>query len=151
MNPSKSPASGQIPDGGTGHERLEHNSGREHNGGLDRAAVFLSGLCLLHCLAIPFALLLGPVLSQWLVSSETQTHWLLLALALPISMIALWRGYLRHHDMLTVMLGMVGLLLMFIGVAHLLGETWEITLTVIGVTALLVAHLRNMRSKHRHG
>lgn len=120
------------------------------NTGLDRIAVFLSGLCLLHCLALPFALLLGPLLGDWLQDSETQVHWLLLALALPVSAIALWRGFRKHHSALTLTLGLVGLLLMFIGVSHLIGERWEVILTVVGVSALLVAHIRNMTGKHSH-
>ena len=117
---------------------------------LDRAAVFLSSLCLLHCMAIPFALLLGPITSRWLTSNETPTHWILLALALPISVIALWRGFRRHHSRFTLVLGLLGLLLMFIGVSHLLGESWEIALTVVGVIALLIAHVRNMLGGHSH-
>lgn len=120
------------------------------NTGLDRIAVFLSSLCLLHCLALPFALLLGPLLGDWLQSSETQVHWLLLALALPVSAIALWRGFLKHHSQLTLGLGSIGLLLMFVGVSHLIGEQWEVILTVTGVSALLVAHVRNMMGKHSH-
>ncbi len=134
MNSAKSPPDGARPDGT-----------------LDRAAVFLSGLCLLHCLAVPFALLLGSFLGEWLINSETRVHWLLLGLALPISAVALWRGYLRHHSALTVALGCGGLLLMLLGVAHLFGESWEIPLTLVGVTALLFAHIRNMRSGHMHG
>lgn len=118
--------------------------------GLDRTAVFLSGLCLLHCMAIPFALLLGPLLGPWLVNTESSVHWALLALAAPISAAALWRGLKRHHSRLTVALGGAGLLLMLLGVSHLFGETWEVLLTVVGVGLLLVAHVRNMLGSHHH-
>ena len=118
--------------------------------GLDRAAVLLSGLCLLHCLAVPFALVFGPLIGQWLTNSETEVHWLLLALAVPISAVALLRGYKRHHSPLTVTMGALGLLLMFIGVSHVIGEDWEVILTVVGVSGLLAAHVRNMLGVHRH-
>ena len=72
---------------------------------LDKAAVFLSGLCLLHCLAVPASLLLGPLLGNWLESTETEVHWILLGLALPISVLALQRGYKRHHKVATLWLG----------------------------------------------
>jgi hypothetical protein len=117
---------------------------------LDRVAVFLSGLCLLHCLAIPFAVLLGPLLSGWLNHSETRVHWALLLLAIPISALALWRGYQRHSSALTLMMGAIGLTLMFVAVTHWFGEQMEIALTVIGVTLLMIAHIRNMRSGHQH-
>ncbi len=116
---------------------------------LDRVAIFLSSLCLLHCLAIPFALLLGPVLGHWLADTETSVHWILLALAIPISLVALWRGYKRHDNLSTLVLGCSGLALMFIGVSHLLGEAAEIALTVLGVLLLLAAHIRNLRA-HAH-
>ena len=119
--------------------------------GLDRAAVLLSGLCLVHCLAVPFAVVLGPLAGQWLMDSETQVHWILLTLALPISVVALARGYRRHHNSVTITLGAVGLTFMFVGVSHVIGEDWEIILTVIGVSSLLMAHVRNMLGVHRHG
>ena len=115
---------------------------------LDRGAVLLSSLCLLHCLTLPFALLFGQWLGAWLLQTESEVHWLLLALAVPISAVALLRGYRRHHSQITVALGAIGLTLMFAGVS--IGEDWEITLTVIGVSAVLVAHLRNMFGRHEH-
>ena len=117
---------------------------------LDKAAVFLSGLCLLHCLAVPASLLLGPLLGNWLESTETEVHWILLGLALPISVIALQRGYKRHHKVTTLWLGYGGLAIMLIGAAHVFGESWEMPLTVIGVIGLLVAHVRNLIGEHSH-
>lgn len=117
---------------------------------LDRVAVFLSSLCLVHCLAIPFAILLGPLLDSWLSTSETEVHWFLLFLAIPISALALWRGYRRHNSKITLSMGCIGLTFMFIAVMHWFGEQWEVALTVIGVTLLLVAHIRNMRGGHQH-
>jgi len=121
-----------------------------NSSGLDRAAVLLSGLCLVHCLAIPFALLLGPLFGHWLINSDTEVHWVLLAVAIPISALALWRGYVKHHNLLTITLGSGGLVFMFIGVSHIFGEEWETGLTVIGVCALLIAHVRNMLGTHAH-
>ena len=60
---------------------------------LDRWAIWLSGACLVHCLAISVAILLLPTLAGILVESETQVHWLFLAGAIPISAIALGSGY----------------------------------------------------------
>ena len=116
--------------------------------GLDRFAVFLSGLCLIHCLAVPFALVLGPLAGDWLIESETQVHWILLALASPISALALWRGYRNHHARTTLSLGCIGLVLMFFGVSHFIGEDWEVLLTATGVSALMIAHIRNILGNH---
>ena len=116
---------------------------------MDRFAIILSGLCLLHCLAVPFSILLGPVLAGWLDETETSVHWLLLALALPVSVYALLRGYRSHRSILTLCLGGVGLGLMLLGVLHLFGEEYEILLTAVGVIALLAAHIRNLLN-HEH-
>ena len=117
---------------------------------LDRGAIALSGLCLLHCLTLPFALLFGQWLGNWLLQTETEVHWLLLALAVPISAVALLRGYRRHHSQITVALGAAGLTLMFIGVSQIFGEDFEIAFTVTGVSAVLIAHLRNIFGQHEH-
>lgn len=130
----------------------EHNflaSSSDHTR-LDRAAIWLSGLCLIHCLAVPVAFLLAPSVSAWLDTTETQTHWLLFGLALPISAMALSRGYRRQANLMTVSLGSVGLLLMLLGVTHLFGHELEIFLTTVGVIMVMVAHLRNMHGRHDH-
>ena len=59
---------------------------------LDRAAMWLSGLCLVHCLALPFAMLLAPTLSHWVEATETTTHWILFGIAIPISLVAFVQG-----------------------------------------------------------
>jgi len=111
---------------------------------LDRTAMWLSGLCLVHCLALPLAVLMAPTFSAWLEATETTTHWLLFGFALPISAIALARGYQRLHSALTLALGGAGLVLMLLAVSHIFGSEMEVLLTVIGVSAVMYAHLRNM-------
>ncbi len=109
----------------------------------DRLAIVLSGLCLLHCLALPFAVLLGPALSAWLLGTETEVHWVLFALAVPVSLWALSRGYQSHAQVSTLILGISGLITMLLGVSHVFGHEAEVLLTVVGVTAVLIAHVRN--------
>ena len=91
----------------------------------------------------------GPV-DFWLDATETQTHWLLFGLAVPISGIALYRGYKRQPNQLTVSTGVIGLTLMLLAVLHLLGEAFEITLTTLGVVLVMVAHIRNLHAGHAH-
>jgi hypothetical protein len=122
---------------------------------LDRAAIVLSALCLVHCLAIPIALLLGATAGQWLVDTEAQVHWVLLALAVPLSAVALWRGYRKHGTPSILYIGWSGLALMFLGVSHLFAQglfadQFEIGITSVGVTLVLIAHVRNLLLGHRH-
>ena len=106
--------------------------------------MWLSGFCLAHCLSLPLAVLLAPVLSQWLEATETTVHWILFGIAIPISVVALLQGYRRLGSRRTLLLGGLGLLLMLLAVSHVLGREFEVVLTVIGVSAVLVAHLRNL-------
>ena len=111
---------------------------------LDRAAMWLSGLCLVHCLALPLAILLAPTLSHWVEATETTTHWILFGIAIPISLVAFVQGYRRLRSNLTLLLGGLGLLLMLVAVSHVFGRELEVVLTVVGVTAVMFAHLRNL-------
>ena len=81
---------------------------------------------------------------------ETQVHWVLLALAIPLSVFALWLGYKKHHTTSILYIGSAGLVLMFVGVSHILADELEIVLTALGVCLILVAHIRNLIKNHRH-
>lgn len=113
--------------------------------GTDRVAIGLSVLCMVHCVGVSFAAVMAPALGLLFVRTEHEVHWVLLGVAVPLSVIALWRGYRRHHRSGCVALGVVGLVLMTLGVSHLLARALETPLTLIGVTLLLVAHLQNLR------
>ncbi|MFW6093024.1 MAG: MerC domain-containing protein [Pseudomonadota bacterium] len=112
----------------------------------DRLAIALSALCLVHCLAIPLAVVVTPALAVALVGSETTLHVLLLAVALPVTVYALGHGYRIHGRRWCVALGGVGLALMTLGVSHLFGMAWEVPLTLAGVSLLTVAHVMNLRA-----
>ena len=69
---------------------------------------------------------------------------------MPISSVALYRGYQRQPNLLTVSTGVLGLVLMLLAVLHLLGEELEIVLTTLGVVLVMVAHIRNLHVGHDH-
>jgi hypothetical protein len=117
---------------------------------MDRVAVLLSGVCLLHCTAIPLAILVLPALGGLLLGSETLVHWVLLGVAVPTSALALWVGFSRYGNLRSVLLGASGLLLMFLGVSHLFGRDPEVPLTLVGVTLVACAHWLNIRRAAEH-
>ena len=117
---------------------------------MDRAAVLLSGVCLVHCLAVPLALLALPALGTVLLESETLVHWILLGVAVPISALALWVGYSRFGNLRSVGLGAAGLMVMFVGVSHVLGRDLEVALTLTGVALVAGAHWLNIRRATGH-
>ncbi|WMO14452.1 MerC domain-containing protein [Pseudoalteromonas piscicida] len=108
----------------------------------DKAAIGLSMLCLVHCLILPFLLFVLPPLAGLLALSDEAFHeWLLIAV-LPISVLALGFGYVRHKSGLVVGLGLMGCT--FLVLATILGEQRGETLfTVLGSMLISYAHLRN--------
>ena len=112
---------------------------------MDLAGLALSASCLVHCLALPIALVTAPALALWLGKTETAVHWLLFAIAAVVSGGALYMGFRRHGAALVVVVGVAGLLVMGVAAAHLFGTSLEATLTVIGASILALAHVVNLR------
>ena len=112
-------------------------------GVLDRLAIGLSGLCLVHCLAtsILFALLAsaGGLLLSPLV------HEIGLTLAIGIGIIALGRGVVEHGFMMPSAVGGLGLGVMT-GALTLPHGSTEIAYTVVGVAILALGHDLNRRA-----
>jgi len=108
-------------------------------------ALALSGLCLLHCLLLPFAVAVLPFLGQF---SDDHLHAELLVVVIPVSVIALYLGYRRHRHTGVVVMGLIGLVVLTVGgtIAHnLYGLVADRTLTVIGSVTLAITHYRNFR------
>jgi len=122
---------------------MDNSSGRPAV--LDQMALALSGLCLLHCLLLPFAVAILPFLGQF---SDDHLHAELLVVVIPVSAVALYLGYRRHSHSGVVVMGLIGLVVLTIGgtIAHnLYGLVADRTLTVIGSVTLAITHYRNFR------
>ncbi len=119
---------------------------------LDKLAVALSGLCLVHCLALPFAIALLPFLGQF---ADDHLHLQMLVVVIPVSVVALALGFRRHRHAGIVLAGAAGLIIITIGgtVAHNhFGIIADRALTIVGSLALAITHYRNFRlSKHVAG
>ncbi len=112
---------------------------------LDGAAVALSALCLVHCLALPLIVAGVPFLAQF---ADSHLHYQALILVIPLSVIALGIGYRRHRDPRIVAGGALGMLLLIIGatVAHSqLGLAADRIFTICGSLLLATAHWKNSR------
>ena len=119
------------------------------------AGIALSSACLVHCLALPLALLIAPALGGWLALPEW-LHAAILLLALPAALIAMTDGWRRHRLWTPPLLAAAGLGLLTLGLAA--HEGWlaaadpEIAnrlLTSVGAVSLAAAHLFNWRMQHR--
>jgi len=136
---------------------------------VDKTAISLSLLCLLHCLIVP---ILVPVL-PFLVSFEEASHFheIFAVLVLGIASFAFWRGFKIHGNTSILFFGVLGgctlsLALLLPGAEHLhVGHVHEAgahssefiewlglsispqsLLTSVGGVLLIVAHLFNIRA-----
>lgn len=130
--------------------------------GLDALAIVFSGLCLLHCLALPVLVAVLPLAASGVVADERFHQWLLLG-AVPTSVVALGWGWRRHRDRRVALMGAAGMIFMVlaaIGIAFgWVDANAERVLTIVGAVLLALAHVRNYRLRdhicdlshpHRH-
>lgn len=110
---------------------------------LDRAAIALSGLCLVHCLGS--AILVAAIASGGGALLGHGVHEVGLALALALGAAALGTGLGRHGDVAPVLVGGAGLLSMALALVlpHGLGE---MLCTMAGVSILAFGHHLNRRA-----
>lgn len=114
---------------------------------MDAVGLTGSAICLIHCLAGPLLLLLSPLLPS-IVFDDQLFHQSMLFFVVPVSSVALLIGCRIHRDLFTLLLGISGLVTLFLAATALhaiLGGLGERILTVLGSLVLAVAHLRNFR------
>jgi hypothetical protein len=121
---------------------------------LDASAIGLSGLCLVHCLAFPVVVALLPTLGA--LTRGEGVHWVFLALAVPVSIVAVALAFRRGRTPLWLVgAALAGLGLLFLGVLQVFGSASETPLTTAGALMLATAHIVNWRvhmrgHAHRH-
>jgi hypothetical protein len=107
---------------------------------LDRMAIGLSGLCLVHCLAT--AVILGLVASAGGILGSHWIHEVGLTMAMGLGAIALGRGVFEHGFMMPSAVGGLGLGVMA-GALTLPHDGTEALYTVVGVGILALGHRLN--------
>ena len=110
---------------------------------LDKSAMTLSGLCLVHCLVASLLLTVFAASSGFMGHN---VHLVGLMLAMPLAAVALWRGLKLHGRLSIAALGATGIVLMATSLLISHGGAGEIALSVAGVTMLALAHLWNLRA-----
>ena len=110
-------------------------------GRLDRIAMGLSGLCVVHCVAT--AILLGLLASAGGFLGSPLIHEVGLTFAIMIGAIALGRGIFEHGFMLPSAIGGLGLGVMA-GALSLPHDGREPIYTVVGVMIVALGHRLNV-------
>lgn len=136
---------------------MSRNSSPNVTGKLDKAAVALSGLCLVHCLALPLIVALFPIFGAEIVDHAT-FHQIILIVVVPTTVLALGAGYNRHRRLSVPILGALGVVALVVAAfaVHALGtELAERGVTVAGGLLIAAAHIQNFRLTraqpcHRH-
>ena len=112
---------------------------------LDKVAVAFSGLCLVHCLALPLLIVILPFSGQF---SDGHLHMKMLILVVPVSVVALALGFQRHRHPGVVIAGVAGMIIITVGstIAHnYYGLFTDRLLTIVGSLVLAYTHYRNSR------
>ena len=113
------------------------------NGAIDRLAIGLSGLCLVHCVATAVLVMMLASAGGLLVDPRIHETGLLVAIFLGV--IGLGRGALHHGFLLPVAIGGVGLGTMAGSLT--LGHGFaEVVYSVAGVLILALGHDLNRRA-----
>jgi hypothetical protein len=111
------------------------------SGRLDRLAMGVSGLCLVHCLAT--AVLLGLLSAAGGFLGAPIIHEVGLTIAMALGAIALGRGIFEHGFMMPSAVGGLGLGVMA-GALSLPHDGTEAAYTVAGVLILALGHRLNL-------
>lgn len=114
---------------------------------IDASAITLSGLCVIHCLALPLIAAFLPLAGTW--AEAEWVHKLFVAVALPLSGFAIVRGMRSRGSPIFMGLAIAGLsLLIASAFVEALHEV-ETPVTVVGALLLASAHIWRW-FHHRH-
>ncbi len=109
-------------------------------GRLDRLAIWLSGLCLVHCLAT--AVVLAALATAGGLLGAPIVHEIGLGMAIVLGAIALGRGALEHGFLMPIAVGSLGLGIMA-GALTLPHDGSEAIYTMLGVGIVALGHRLN--------
>ncbi len=114
----------------------------------DRVGIGLSLLCLIHCLLLPFAVMLMPALELFPMVEHSghaeSVHAVLLLFIVPAAYIGWFRGYRRHRNVSVIATGMAGLALLLLAF-QFTDTRIHVALTSLGGLMIMYAHFVNLR------
>nr|WP_239031145.1 MerC domain-containing protein [Pseudoalteromonas sp. MMG024] len=113
---------------------------------LDKLAISISSLCIMHCLLLPIGIVLIPSIGLQMLADEA-FHQMLVVSVLLTSCSALFMGCRRHKAWRVLGWGLSGLLLLIAAIlfGHDFGELFEKGLTLIGSLFVIIGHIQNYR------
>lgn len=120
----------------------------------DKMGIFISSLCLIHCMGLPIVIIAFPALKSTIMHDEL--HEILFVAIIAISFLAFLPNYKLHKQkkVLFTALSGIGMLLISISAGHHLetqhiaDKITEISLSIIGSFVLIKAHYMNAKCTH---
>lgn len=106
-----------------------------------------SAMCAIHCLLIPLLLISSTSLPVSFFTDEA-FHRAMLWLVIPSALVAFSLGCWSHRDRLVILLGVIGIVGLFLSAFwfhDILGEVGERVGTLVSAAAIVLAHIRNWR------
>ncbi|BDX07025.1 MerC domain-containing protein [Planctobacterium marinum] len=113
----------------------------------DKAAVGLSVLCLVHCIATPFLLVTLPALPALAFLEGELLHLGLLFAVVPISLVSLAMGYRVHKHLRSLIIGGLGLIILLAAAVlehDLSDKSIAVLLTALGAVLVALSHVLNL-------
>ena len=129
---------------------------------LDRFAIILSGICALHCIAVPIAISLFPFLSLSMHHGEDTHellfHQMIVFIIIPVTLFALSSGYRSHRKWLPTIVASIGLIILLIPalffdlLSHhqLITHDDEVLITLVGGCVHAIGHILNVQNTRHH-
>jgi len=111
---------------------------------LDRAAIGMSGLCLIHCVGTAF--LVAVAASSAGIFLNPLIHEIGLAIAIGLGLLALGSGLIAHGRKAPLLVGGAGLCAMAYALSLRHGVSGEVIFTIIGVCLVAIGHGLNRRA-----
>lgn len=121
---------------------MQDNTPRLPHKQLDILGVFISGLCAIHCAALPLLMAFLPLLGLSFLLNETLEK-TLLVFAVTLALWSVAQGYKHHHRF--ILFGV------WLGAALLIGAQWFLhheVLAIGGALGLASCHFLNYRFLH---
>lgn len=134
--------------------------GSQHK--LDWFAMMLSGICAIHCIALPILAGVVPIFSSVAAhghgAHEFWFHQLILFFILPISVIALGIGFRCHRKIYPVLISGIGLVILLFSaiyadvwiVRYALPRELETIVTLSGGIVHAFGHIMNLMASREH-
>ncbi len=117
----------------------------------DRAGIWLSSLCALHCVVMPILLAMLPLWSNLDVAHDW-LHPVFAVLLIPVTLFALWGAQRAQRPRFIALLLGAGLVLVLgaLFLPHEAGSLAETATTLVGSSLLIAGHVSNWRASHQH-